>query len=926
MAIKLGFGTKAVSAPAAPVAPVQDTSSLETIGQDYLAPLKAHGMELAASSDVSTKVENEAPPIFDLDQHVKAQAPEAQQATTATEAAATDTGTAKTPGSAEMHLFEDEQEKFDNMMANGVEPERAKEAIKAHRTELFGGDAQISQTEAQKLLKMQAAGIDSKAAVAAIKAGREDYEQKNSVGTLFKERKGKELMKKGLEGTLNFAAGNLQTIAQYGGNVLDFATGGKFGFGEEVSGMMEQNKKDFGNSAAFTAGTYAPDAAMAVAPGGALFKGGKAVATLAEGAKAASNLSKVGKYALGVGKTAAVGAGFGAVNPVLQKGSEATAEDIKTGAEIGAATGAGLHLGISGLVAGGQKVLSKFATKEASQIADQAVADFRQGIKPQQRGNKPIDSAAIQRETDSIKTGGDALVRHIEETGEQAPKTLQEAVDTLSAAKKNAARKYSVDGVDAETNAAQKVSEALSSRIEDARKRGVGKEYEKAIKELDEVGGPQTLGQAEDFLANLNKRISTAYKTGDFTGVEALEATRAMYRQELLNDVNQLSGKGAEYAQLRKDWGAMHQLQTQIDRMARLKAGKSAVGLMDQVANLGTAAAIADIFVTGGATAALKVAGLQGAKWYAKFLNSPERGLGNFIDKMQKARAKGYGDKIVTDSVAEAAKKGAAESAKQAAEAEAKAAAQDLTRVAAPSSPSAGPVFKPTGKKSPAGQFTKGADVNQTKPAAPDAVDEFLARGTYVKGSSAAPQTAETSADIVKGWGSTPATILSETRPSTSPAQPLIGYNKPKGPLALPERGTDMPRSVQGVQSRGKKIELPQGAAQDLPHIGETYMTKATPVENAAPAASAKAAEAAPASPKDVKKYGLSYNERKSMMDRASALMEKNGDKAMAGADLAEYDSIIEKLQDSHWMSDSKRAAKAKPSAAVKSRRSSSKK
>lgn len=96
----------------------------------------------------------------------------------------------------------------------------------------------------------------------------------------------------------------------------------------------------------------------------------------------------------------------------------------------------------------------------------------------------------------------------------------------------------------------------------------------------------------------------------------------------------------------------MHQLQAQVDRQARLQAGKAAVGLTDQLANLGTASAIVDVFTTGGAASAMKAAGLQSVKFYAKWMNSPERGLRNFLDKMRQARAKGYGADIITEDVA----------------------------------------------------------------------------------------------------------------------------------------------------------------------------------------------------------------------------------------------------------------------------------
>jgi hypothetical protein len=257
-----------------------------------------------------------------------------------------------------MRLFKDETEAYQKMMDSGLDDAGAKELIKQRRSDLMGGNTQLKQSEAAALLKMREAGLDAKTAIKLL------TDKRNA------DEAARPAWKKAGEGVLNLAAGNLQTIAQYGGNALDFLTGGKLGAGEDVKQMLEQNKKDFGDSAAFTAGTYAPDVAMAVAPGGALLKGGKAVA---QGTQAAGTLAKVGRAAATVGKSAGVGATYGAVTPIINKGSEATGEEISTGAKFGAAAGAILPVAakaVTGAVKGAANYISK-ALPERLQISGQ---------------------------------------------------------------------------------------------------------------------------------------------------------------------------------------------------------------------------------------------------------------------------------------------------------------------------------------------------------------------------------------------------------------------------------------------------------------------------------------------------------------------------------------------------------------------------
>lgn len=126
--------------------------------------------------------------------------------------------------------------------------------------------------------------------------------------------------------TLELWAGNLQTLWQYGGNVLDFATLGKTGIGEDVKQMTEYNKEAFGDSNYFKAGTYLPDVALGVSPLGAWYMAW---------AKWAWQLAL---------RSGVVGAWFGATQPILEKWNDATMWDIATWAAIGGTLWAAIPL------------------------------------------------------------------------------------------------------------------------------------------------------------------------------------------------------------------------------------------------------------------------------------------------------------------------------------------------------------------------------------------------------------------------------------------------------------------------------------------------------------------------------------------------------------------------------------------------------
>ena len=127
-------------------------------------------------------------------------------------------------------------------------------------------------------------------------------------------------------GAVNLAAGNLQTISQYGGNILDAATLWKTGIWEDVSQMMEQNKQLFWDSTAFKVWTYLPDVAIATSPiWGGFISGWKSALWIA-------------------GRSGVVGAWFWASQPVLEQWSNVDIGDIVTWGAIGWTLGAAIPL------------------------------------------------------------------------------------------------------------------------------------------------------------------------------------------------------------------------------------------------------------------------------------------------------------------------------------------------------------------------------------------------------------------------------------------------------------------------------------------------------------------------------------------------------------------------------------------------------
>lgn len=276
---------------------------------------------------------------------------------------ATQTPITKVTAKKPLTLFSNEKKTYDKMLADGLSEDEAQNLVKEHRKKLYP-NIDLNPVEVAALRQMANDGLTSYEAAELLKKSKaqkkvkawEDFQKKYEQGNL---------LQKGAYNTLAFAAGNLETIAKYGGNILDFATGWQAGFWEDVKAMEQVTQSpEFSDSTAFKAGTYAPDVAMAVAPVGWV-----------------ATAWTLGKSII---QWVKIWATYGWVNPILQKWSDATAMDIGKWALIGWA--------VWGAIPIAWKVLSKWGDL----IKKSGKALYKTAIKPNAQEARQIIQATAK--------------------------------------------------------------------------------------------------------------------------------------------------------------------------------------------------------------------------------------------------------------------------------------------------------------------------------------------------------------------------------------------------------------------------------------------------------------------------------------------------------------------------------------------------
>lgn len=248
-----------------------------------------------------------------------------------------------------MHLFSDEQSALQNMLKDGLSQDEATSLIQQRRRDLaqkMGVDLKLADDEKTGLVNMVNDGLDTKTALNLLKQKRAgDYEKLPEY-------------KKVGQAAVGLWVGALTTAGKTVNNLLDFAiqpTGYK-GFWEEAQKYTEAQKQ----------AESLPGESTASQIGSGIMGAGLTVAAPAP---------SVGGAWLGWALTRWVvyGGGYGAINPIVEKGSRTTTWDIATGAWLGAA-------GWAILWPVAEKVVAPVLAATAEKVGKYGTAAIQSGI------------------------------------------------------------------------------------------------------------------------------------------------------------------------------------------------------------------------------------------------------------------------------------------------------------------------------------------------------------------------------------------------------------------------------------------------------------------------------------------------------------------------------------------------------------------
>jgi hypothetical protein len=295
--------------------------------------------------------------------------------------------TAPTQTKKSMTLFANEKSTMNQMISDGLSEDEAQNLVKEHRKKLYP-NIDLNPVEVAALRQMANDWLTSYEASELLKQSKEQKKIKAWEDFQKRYEKGN-FLQKGAYNTLAFAAGNLETIAKYGGNILDFATGWQAGFWEDVKAMEQVTQSpEFSNSTAFKAGTYLPDVAMAVAP--------------------VWGIAKAGTLGKSIVQWAKIWGIYGWVNPILQKWSDANIMDIWKWSAVWATIWAAIPVAgkvlskWADLVKKSGKALYKTAIKPNVQEAEQIIASEAMTLENKAKIKK-IESSSLTSSTKAKK-------------------------------------------------------------------------------------------------------------------------------------------------------------------------------------------------------------------------------------------------------------------------------------------------------------------------------------------------------------------------------------------------------------------------------------------------------------------------------------------------------------------------------------------
>lgn len=308
------------------------------------------------------------------------------------------------------------------------------------------------------------------------------------------------------------------------------------------------------------------------------------------------------------------------------------------------------------ILASGDIKVTKTPPKITERTLAKAVQEpFMKIVKPSTRGVKNIKQLEKTRRQaavaiDAIAENIDDL-RFVDESGQfvnRAPQTLDDLSSAIHQTKKSVFQKY--DAIKAQADEAGAVVE-LADIAKDLRRTAqrtdvklinpTAQNYALELADRLDAQGTLSLTEAQDVVEGLNQLLKTFYRnpTADDTAKVVFNASLAnRLRQKVTSAIEGV--KGAKYASLRKQYGALNSIEDATTKAVIREARRNNKSLLD----------FTDIFTTADMVSGLarlspgqiiKGAVGKGLKEYYKYLNKSDRLIGVMFDNVKRLKQSG---------------------------------------------------------------------------------------------------------------------------------------------------------------------------------------------------------------------------------------------------------------------------------------------
>lgn len=373
-----------------------------------------------------------------------------------------------------------------------------------------------------------------------------------------------------------------------------------------------------------------------------------------------SKAGLLGKIGIG----AAEGYGFD-VTSKLADGETDTSKALTPG--FGTAVGAAIPI-VGATV---NKVLQPAVTRIKTNVLD----DFTRAVKPTSVGKN--SATAIEsynnKAFDALKTIAENKqnLKFVTEDGIESvgrnPKTLGELGEAVLQTKQAVFNKYNTlaRATGKETTLGlDDVVKELDSFINNEAKQLSSPEAVSYAEKLRETykGRQLTADVAQEVIQDINKSLQTAYRTGNFTQKNAVDALLANRLREGLDDIV-TKATGKEYQALKNQYSSLKSVEKDIAKRVSVANRLQPKGLIDYT-DIFTAGDLGMALASGNMGYVAKAGIQQGIKSLYKYKNSPDRAIKNIFKALENYQAlpiknptQNVTNSIISDIVAQPAKK-----------------------------------------------------------------------------------------------------------------------------------------------------------------------------------------------------------------------------------------------------------------------------